>query len=602
MQKATFYLERNNRMFPYTVYMNVTDSRIEFIRSPFDLKDEIKAMRGSRWHGFDKPPRKIWSVENHPRNVFQIRQLMFDPNGDGESPYSWFDQPLCETPDFRRPVREHQVDMVRRMLTYHFQIVAAEMRLGKSLALIETMERAAEAGATEWWYVSQASAVESVLAEIEKWELYPKVKLTVMSYDKLIQVMRYDFHGLQAPHGIAFDETDMVKNPTANRTIAAQGIADLIREQHGHSGYVFALSGSPSAKAPSDLWSQAEIVYPGFLREGSIHEFEKRYAIMEEGKDADGVAFLRKTGWKEDEVAELPNRLDGLMPVYRMADYLDLLPMQYEDIYIEPSNKVKRVAQSLCRVAPNTITALTWTRALSSGFQYVMKESGSKVCPVCNGTGVYSLPEESVCPGCGGTKEIAEYERETIKVECPKDDKLRELLAENEQYDRVIIAACFQGSVDRVVDLCHEEGWDTCIVDGRGWTVIGKDGKTITGEKVLSYWNNHKGRVAFVGNPGSARYGLALFAARMLIWYDLDFSAVYYIQMNARHQQVQVPQGQPPIQAKIVHLLHLPVDKLVLDTLQNNRKMELLSLGAISEMMDCEGCEEDSEEILQAIS
>lgn len=588
--------EKNNRIFHHSVTLDIKDDRIFFIRCPFGLKDEIKSMRGSKWHGFDAKPRKIWSIENHPRNIFQLNQLA------GQNPYEWFEQPLMEIQDFKRPIRDHQIDMVRRMLTYHYQIVAAEMRLGKSLALIESMERAANKGRKRWWYISQASAIESVMAECDKWGLASNVDLEIMSYEKLIQRIRYDFQGLQAPDGIGLDETDMVKNPTAHRTIAAQAICDLIREQHGMEGYAFALSGSPSAKSPSDLWSQAEIIWPGFLREGSLHEFEKRYGIMEQGEDADGVKFLKKTGWREEEIEELPHRLEGLMTVYRKADHLNLLPMKFTNIEIPPSNKVSRVAQSLCRVAPNTITALTWTRALSSGFQYIMKDVGSKECPVCKGTGVYDQPEEGVCPGCNGLKTVTDYARETIKVECPKDDKLRELLKANEEYNRVIVAACFQGSIDRVVEVAHSEGWDTCIVDGRGWTVVDKDGNSVTGVKVLQYWNTHPGKVCFVGNPGSARYGLALFAARLLIWYDLDFSSVHYLQMNARHEQVQVPFGEEPIQAEIAHLLHLPVDKLVLGTLQNNRKMELLSLGAINEIMGCDEDTEVVEESLEAVA
>jgi len=65
--------------------INITDTRIEFIDSPFALKDDIKAMKGSRWHGFEDPPRKIWTVENCPRNWFTLKILM------GLNPYTWFD-------------------------------------------------------------------------------------------------------------------------------------------------------------------------------------------------------------------------------------------------------------------------------------------------------------------------------------------------------------------------------------------------------------------------------------------------------------------------------------------------------------------------------
>ena len=40
------------------------DGRILFLKSPFSLKDEIKAMKGARWHGYEEEnPIKAWSVE-----------------------------------------------------------------------------------------------------------------------------------------------------------------------------------------------------------------------------------------------------------------------------------------------------------------------------------------------------------------------------------------------------------------------------------------------------------------------------------------------------------------------------------------------------------
>ena len=70
--------------------LRYADGRIEFLKSPFALKDEIKAMAGSRWHGFEDPPRKIWSVSDCQRNRFQLGYLQ------GEDVYSWFDQEVVK--------------------------------------------------------------------------------------------------------------------------------------------------------------------------------------------------------------------------------------------------------------------------------------------------------------------------------------------------------------------------------------------------------------------------------------------------------------------------------------------------------------------------
>src|SRR5271157_2468850 len=81
------------------------DGRIFFIKSDYSLRFEIKAMRGSRWHGYDEPdPRKIWSVEDCQRNRFQLSFLM------GEDTYVWFDRPQVKH-EYTRPLKEHQKDL-----------------------------------------------------------------------------------------------------------------------------------------------------------------------------------------------------------------------------------------------------------------------------------------------------------------------------------------------------------------------------------------------------------------------------------------------------------------------------------------------------------
>ena len=112
------------------------DGRIRFLKSPFALKDEIKAMRGSRWHGYDEDDgRKIWSIEDCPRNRFQLGFLM------GEDVYAWFDRELIRH-DYAgtrlngepKEMMPHQCDLSDSGLTYHYQIWAAEMGVGKTLA------------------------------------------------------------------------------------------------------------------------------------------------------------------------------------------------------------------------------------------------------------------------------------------------------------------------------------------------------------------------------------------------------------------------------------------------------------------------------------
>jgi hypothetical protein len=554
------------------VSLVTVDDRIEFRNSGFSkvLNNEIKSMKGWKWHGFDeKNPRKIWSVANHPRNVFQLKRLM------GEDVYAWWEQELIDI-EYERPLQAQQVDMIRRALTYHFIILAAEQGLGKSLAAIEIAERAGG----DWWFCGPIPAQHSVSRELKKWDA--KVKFNMMSYQKLVSTMRLDADNIIVPKGIIFDESSSLKTFNAQCSEHSQQIADMIRETHGFEGYVVLLSGTPTAKHPTDVWSQAEIAWPGFLREGSFQAFERRYAHMESMDNKQGVTFQKNNGWKIEEVAKLPARLKGLMPVYRKKDWLNLPDKKFIVEKFEPSEKIKRVARGLVHVAPNVITALTWCRALSSGFQYTTTKVGTKECAVCGGKGEYQFPEVDVCPGCHGLGEVPQYARKIITCATPKDDALRNWLDKCEAHGRIVISASFQGSIDRILKICKERGWACVAVDGRGWRYYDLMGKQSKDIEPLDAWEDCKHKVAFVGNPGSCRFGLTLTAANTLIFFDNNFSAEHRLQMQDRIHRIGMDEVQG---ARIVDFVHLPIDQVILDTLNENKRLEGLSLGVLNEAM-----------------
>jgi len=562
-------VQRGNLLYPFPVSLNITDSRIEFLRSPFALKDEIKAMRGPKWHGFVKgDERKIWSIENHPRNVFQLKAMM------GHDVYENWDQPLKQVSG-RDCLQEHQLDGIARGLTHHYIILGAEPGMGKSLTAIEIME---QSEFDNWWYVGPASAQESFEREMKQWGCGVMPKL--MSYEGLVKIVRYDFKDLVAPGGIILDEISLAKNPTSHRAKSCQAICDLIREQYGFRGFAIGLTGTPDSKSPADIWSQCEIIWPGFLREGSRQAFEKRYGITSQMMDGNGVMFTKLEGWDEEEVAQLPDRYSGLMTIYRKKKWLKLPEKQYETVVMEPTKKMLRVAKSLCEVAPNVITALTWCRALSSGFQYVMGQEGEIKCEVCDGSGKYSNPEPGVCPGCNGKKVVPNYVRKTVKVPTPKDDAVQKLLDRCDECGRIVIASAFQGSVDRVLDVCWAKGWATAVVDGRGWRCYDADGKLLRGIHPMDFWEQHDGKVAFVGNPESCGYGLTLTLAWMLVFYDNSFKSEKRAQMEDRVHRLSMTRP-----CLIVDLEHLPVDRMVIETLRANKKLEHLSLGVIDEQL-----------------
>jgi hypothetical protein len=417
---------KRGMLLAHKAKLKVTPTRIFFAKAPFALKDEIKAMAGAKWHGYEEiNPVKQWSVLNSPRNWFQLKYLM------NQNPYAWFEQPLKEfhyrdyyMDGVKVSPRDHQFLLANSGLTYHYQIWAAEMGTGKTLAAMMVMEHS---GVKDWFWVGPKKAIENIEIEFEKWGLPSDYIPKMTTYERLLTYMRNRKPGDPIPQGIIFDESSRLKSPDAQRSKAAQDIADLIREEYGHDGYVILMSGTPSPKSPLDWWKQCEIAWPGFLREGSPKALKERLAFLVKQTFDDATVSVLK-GWKDDElkcatcgeyedegphspvdvddewgelgraeewhkyepgsneVSFMYERLSGLVHVLHKKDVLDLPDKVYEEDICEPNPSTLRAAQALMEAAPNAMTGMTWLREVSDGFMYKDVENGKAPCNICKGS------------------------------------------------------------------------------------------------------------------------------------------------------------------------------------------------------------------------
>lgn len=612
------------------------DGRIYFLKSPFALKDEIKAMRGSKWHGFDEKPLKVWSIEDCQRNRFQLEYMQ------GENPYEWFDQEL-KVHEYTRPLMVHQKFMADCGLTYHFQIWAAEMGVGKTLSAISVMEMS---GVKDWIWAGPKSALAAVKREFVKWGLDPSIKIELLTYDGLARLMDDWPADKKPPAGLLCDESSFLKNCTSQRSRAAQKLADLIRFHYRYDGYVILMSGTPSPKTPVDWWSPAEITWPGFLREGSPKALEQRLAFLTKQQFDAGV-FSKRIGWKDDErkcsvcgltdedgnhnlmavedgvadaeeyhtfspskneVAFLFERLKGLVLVQHKKDCLDLPDKRYRKIVCKPTSSVLRVAKAIADSATMAAHGFTLLRELSDGFQYRDVKDGMTRCTHCEGSKVVAEwfdPEDAErvfssidmmsdevtstlekrevsCPRCNGTGEVDKMIRVTKEVPCPKEKAIVQLLEENEEQGRLVIFAGFTGSVDRCVNTCLKNNWDVVRLDGRGFAVFQvrtEDGTwtQLPREDGLAYWANmDHARVAFVSHPESGGMGLTLTEARMAVFYSNSFKPHCRVQAEDRIHRTGMDVN---LGATIVDLIHLPSDDRTLNVIRENRELELMTMG-----------------------
>ena len=449
------------------------DGRIFFVKSPYSLKDEIKAMRGSKWHGYEEEnPQKIWSVEDCQRNRFQLSFLL------GEEAYAWFDRPLVRH-EYTRPLREHQKDLTDAGLTYHYHIFGAEMGTGKTLSAQEVIERS---GVDWWFWAGPKTSLPNIKREFRIWSFpFDRFNVEFFTYEGLKPLGGRVAARPAISRWPHLRRSSRCKNASSQRSQGCQRLADMVRDKFGlEHGFVIEMSGTPSPKSPVDWWSQSEIAWPGFLREGGAKAMEERLAFLVAYDFGDGVPVRKRVGWKDDEkkcavcgmyreegpheldgliepdayhaykpskneVAYLYERLKGLVTIKHKKDCLNLPDKRYRKIICKPTPSLCRVAASIVESAPNAVTGMTLLRELSDGFQYREEQDGMTRCTHCadgtvfqwsepdNPEQVYSaiealdpeivarLVRETIpCPVCGGAKEVPKWNRVTREFRAPR--------------------------------------------------------------------------------------------------------------------------------------------------------------------------------------
>jgi SNF2 family DNA or RNA helicase len=561
------------------------------------LKDEIKAMRGARFHKGDSGP--YWTIEKCDRNNWTLDYLDIGrPN-----PYKPYDEALSELLVGTRRLYEHQCVMLTHAFLKKRVILAAEMGTGKTLVVIELLEKVNPRLA---WYIAPKFALHAVAMEFNKWKA--KVRPMFLSYDQLKKVVANWETGKAAPNFIVFDESAYLKTPTSQRSQYAQILADGMRQDH-KDPYIILMSGAPAPKSPEDWWKQCEIACPGFVKEGHPGTFKNRLALIIQEASFAGGSYPKLITWYDDErkckscgalsntpqhmegfvgyhkfvpsineVAKLYDRLKGLVLIQFKKDCLDLPDKIYREIAVPMSQATKRAMRTIIDTSPTTIEALTRLRELSDGFQYTMEQDDTKfvVCPRCKGTRIakeYEPEREITCPNCDGEGVLGKEVRKATLCDCPKDEIVADLLEENEQYGRIVIYAGFTASVDRCVELCKKHKWSVLRVDGRGmWT------SEPMSEPLMAFQDPQRAidKLAFVAHPATAKTSLTLTASSMIIYYSNTFVGDDRIQSEDRIHRIGMDVNRG---ATIVDLIHLPTDKYVLDNLKNKKRLQGITLG-----------------------
>lgn len=394
-----------------------------------NLTDHMKTcFSGMTWHGYDKSnPVKQWSISYNLHNLFQLDFMV------GANPYKIYDETMqhietnstfyrAMTQKFQvaakvgKELKDHQKAMAFHICNVKRGIWAAEMGLGKSLAAIEAFEYM-QPMRVGW--ISINSGLLSVRLEYKRWGA--KVRTEFLTYDGLKKLMTTIPDNWTPFDMVIFDESQKIKTITAQRTEAAIYLVNRMIEHWGDLCTILLMTGTPAPKSPLDWYSQCEIARPGYIREGNIHHYKNRLALIEKKENTvTGGVYPELITWRDDEnkckicgkfeadhintltysdhsfqksvneVELLYKRMKGLVLVKTKKECLDLPEKVYQRIQCQPSLKMKQAMKTIIARAETTIKALMLCRELSDGFQYTQEATGEQECPLCSGSKVYT--------------------------------------------------------------------------------------------------------------------------------------------------------------------------------------------------------------------
>lgn len=621
-------LKAGKYIVPVTVRRKKTRLFLQF-RYNKRLLAEVKMMEGAKWHGFDDPPLKQWSIPDSARNRFTLDYLQ------GNNPYAPYEGDLVDV-EFLRSVFKHQSAMVSHGLQRKRGIFACEMGTGKTLAWIEIIERIPDLQDQQIWYVGPKSGVVAVNREFRKWRC--KIKPLMLTYEGLTKRMKtYNADIENPPRMICFDESSKLKTPTSQRSNAALTLANYMRDYWGTDCFIILMSGTPAPKTPADWWHQCEVACPGYIAEGNIHKFKNRLCVIEERQSITGGVYPHVVTWLDDinkcatcgglgcvnmeharssknEIEYLYKRMAGLVLVRFKRDCLDLPDKRYETLRIKPSAAILRSAKLIINTSRRAIEALTLLRELSDGFQYRDEVVGTTTCPNCRGAKTVSIKSlceganldimapqqvegvdfemvEAECDLCRGAGEVNKLARMTESLgACPKDQVFLDELDAHDEVGRYIVWGGFTGTIDRLVEMAQTQGWCVLRVDGRGYTGFNTDGNPIPYEVLLDCMDGsapNKARlleeypkVCFIGHPQAGGMALTLTASPTSLFISNSFSGEARMQAEDRGHRpgMDVDRGHT-----IKDVIHLPVDELVIDNLLKKKKLQGMTMGQLAD-------------------
>ena len=348
--------------------------------------------------------------------------------------------------------------------------------------------------------------------------------IRIVNYDALVKKDFLEILQDFRPEIIVFDESQMIKNPTAKRTKACVALSKLAK-------FRFLMTGTPIAKNTLDLFSQWLCLDQGETLGKNFFVFRGSYFYDKNASFARSASYF--PNWQPIPALypQLLERIHKKAIVVKKEDVLDLPPRVEMDKFIELSDEQRALYKKLKEefiayveeldasgqpkavVAQLAITKLVRLRQLLSGF--LILDDGTTL----------------------------------LLKQNPRLDALEEILEEVADDYKVIVWCVFKEEYKMIAALCEKLKLGYVMVHG----TIDTDQKQLN---IDTFQTDPKCRV-LIGNRKSAGTGTNMQAAAYSVDYSKTTSLLEYLQARDRNYR-----GGSEIHEQIVNITITAKDTL----------------------------------------
>jgi SNF2 family DNA or RNA helicase len=339
------------------------------------------------------------------------------------------------------------------------------------------------------------------------------LQIWVTNYDRVKREQRRMLKW--RPDMIILDESHRIKNRKSDRTKAVMGLKSVFR---------LIMSGSPIGKCITEAWSQISFLKKDIF--GSYTQFRDRYLKM------GGYMSYKVVGYKNED--EFADKLHSVAFRVTKDECLDLPPLSYQRLYVEPDKKTHTVYNEM-------------------DLNYFFEQDGEEVSVDREATKQMKLRQI-----VGGL--VKSDAQELVHVSNLKAQALEELL-EGRTQDKTIVFFSFTHEIEIAKAICKKLGIGFLTLQGSTNT---KD----RNEFETRFQEDPTIGAALIQIATGAE-GMTLTAADVSVFYSPTFSYIGYSQARDRPYR----KGQTRPVTIIFIIMAGTVDERVVDVLESNRQL-----------------------------